>query len=74
MPQPPLQIEKYLETPLPHLREQYPPGTGGTGKRSDWSEGTLKGVQVIDDFQAQVKQCKCGTISRTTTACQVNVC
>ena len=59
MPQPPQELVKYLSTPLPQLREQYPPGTGGTGPRSDWSEGTLKGVQVIDDFKARVQQCKC---------------
>ncbi|ORX36378.1 hypothetical protein BD324DRAFT_491848 [Kockovaella imperatae] len=55
MPQRPQELVKYLSTPLPQLREQYPPGTGGTGPRSDWSEGTLKTVQVIDDFEQQVK-------------------
>jgi hypothetical protein len=57
MPQPPFEVAKYLSTPLPAFREQYPPGTGGTGPRAEWPEGTLKGVQVIDDFQNQVSSC-----------------
>ncbi|CAD6576840.1 MAG: hypothetical protein TREMPRED_001782 [Tremellales sp. Tagirdzhanova-0007] len=51
MPQPPLEVSKYLASPLPSLREQYPPGTGGTGPRAEWPEGTLNGVQEIDDFR-----------------------
>ena len=58
MPQPPIEIKKYLETPLPSLREQYPPGTGGTGPRAQWPEGTLKSVQVMDDFDAAAKKCE----------------
>lgn len=57
MPQPPLDIVKYLSKPLPGLREAYPPGQGGTGPRAEWPEGTLKSVQVIDGFSAQVKDC-----------------
>ncbi|GFZ42817.1 hypothetical protein JCM24511_00535 [Saitozyma sp. JCM 24511] len=56
MPQPPLDIVKYLGTPLIPLREQYPPGTGGTGPRADWAEGTLKGVEVIQDFEDKVNE------------------
>lgn len=59
MPQPPLDIVKYLGTPLIPLREQYPPGTGGTGPRADWAEGTLKGVEVIQDFEDKVNECTC---------------
>ncbi|KAL7419787.1 hypothetical protein Q5752_005703 [Cryptotrichosporon argae] len=59
MPQPPLDIPKYLASPLPPLREAYPPGTGGTGPRASWPEGTLKGVQVLDDFAAQAKAYMC---------------
>jgi len=59
MPQPPLDIVKYLTKPLPSLREAYPPGTGGTGPRAEWPEGTLKSVQVIEGFGAQVKDCTC---------------
>ena len=62
MPQPPIEIKKYLETPLPSLREQYPPGTGGTGPRAQWPEGTLKTVQVMDDFDAAAKKCEPLTI------------
>ncbi len=58
MPQPALEVVKYLTTPLPALREQYPPGTGGTGPRKDWSEGTLTGIQVIDGFTNQVNDCE----------------
>lgn len=58
MPQPALKVAEYLSTPLPALREQYPPGTGGTGPRSEWPEGTLRSVQVVDDFADQVKSCK----------------
>lgn len=58
MPQPPLDIVKYLSKPLPNLREQYPPGTGGTGPRAEWNEGTLKSVQVIEGFNDQVQKCK----------------
>ena len=57
MPQPPLDIVKYLSKALPALREAYPPGTGGTGPREDW-DGTLKSVQVIDGFEGQVNECK----------------
>ena len=57
MPQPPLDLQKYLSTPLPAVRESYPPGTGGTGPRQDWNEGTLKGVHVIEDFKDLVKAC-----------------
>ncbi|OCF78154.1 hypothetical protein I204_00091 [Kwoniella mangroviensis CBS 8886] len=53
MPQPPLDLNKYLSTPLPHLREQYPPGTGGTGPRAEFS-GDLKGVQEIENFDDEV--------------------
>ncbi|WVF66843.1 hypothetical protein IAT40_001585 [Kwoniella sp. CBS 6097] len=55
MPQPPLDLNKYLTQSLPHLREQYPPGTGGTGPRAEFN-GSLKGVQVIEDFEDQVLQ------------------
>lgn len=57
MPQPPLDIHKYFTAKLPHIHEKYPPGTGGTGPRSEWPEGTLKGVEVVDDFDSKVKQC-----------------
>ncbi|WVO17987.1 hypothetical protein L204_105685 [Cryptococcus depauperatus] len=53
MPQPPFELQKYLGRSMPALREQYPPGTGGTGPRASW-DGSLKGVQVIDDFTEQV--------------------
>ena len=59
MPQPPLDIVKYLTKPLPNLREQYPPGTGGTGPRSDWPEGTLETIEVIEGFNDHVQTCKC---------------
>ncbi|WVR04016.1 hypothetical protein IAU60_001015 [Kwoniella sp. DSM 27419] len=55
MPQPPLDLNKYLGHPLPPLRESYPPGTGGTGPRAEFG-GSLKGVQVIDDFADEVKK------------------
>lgn len=58
MPQPPLDVKQYIESPLPPLREQYPPGTGGTGPRADWPEQPLKQVQVIDDFEQQAKECE----------------
>jgi hypothetical protein len=58
MPQPPIEIVKYLATPLVPLREQYPPGTGGTGARSEWPEGTLKGIEEIEGFQEQVLGCE----------------
>lgn len=57
MPQPPIDVKKYLGKELPPLREQYPPGTGGTGPRESW-DGSLKTVQVIDDFSEQVKECE----------------
>jgi hypothetical protein len=60
MPQPPLDIVKYLGTPLIPVREQYPPGTGGTGPRADWAEGTLKGVEVIQNFGDKVNECTWG--------------
>lgn len=56
MPQPPFELHKYLGKALPHLREQYPPGTGGTGPRAQW-DGLLTGVQVIEDFGDQVANC-----------------
>lgn len=56
MPQPAFEVQKYLSQPLPHLREQYPPGTGGTGPRASW-EGSLKGVEVIEDLDQKVKKC-----------------
>jgi hypothetical protein len=62
MPQPPLDIVKYLGTPLIPLREQYPPGTGGTGPRADWAEGALKGVEVIQDFEDKVNECTWGYV------------
>ncbi|KAK8861368.1 hypothetical protein IAR55_002187 [Kwoniella newhampshirensis] len=55
MPQPPLDLHKYLATPLPALREQYPPGTGGTGPRASW-DGSLKGVQEIEGFEEEVNK------------------
>ena len=58
MPQPPLEVSKYLCTPLPSLREQYPPGTGGTGPRAEWPEGTLDGVQEINDFRQLTSACQ----------------
>ena len=61
MPQPALDIVKYLSKPLPALREAYPPGTGGTGPRADW-DGSLKSVQVIDNFAQQVKDCELETV------------
>lgn len=57
MPQPPIHIETYLSTPLPPLREQFPPGTGGTGPRDEWNEGKLKSVAVIPDFEQAVQSC-----------------
>jgi hypothetical protein len=56
MPQPAFEVKKYLSAPLPQIREQYPPGTGGTGPRATW-DGNLKGVEVIDDLDEKVKQC-----------------
>ncbi|KAE8540789.1 hypothetical protein D1P53_003153 [Cryptococcus gattii VGV] len=53
MPQPPFELQKYLSKALPQLREQYPPGTGGTGPRAHW-DGSLKGVEVIEGFGDQV--------------------
>ncbi|KAK4689206.1 hypothetical protein P7C73_g908, partial [Tremellales sp. Uapishka_1] len=55
MPQPPIELHKYLASPLPQLREQYPPGTGGTGPRESW-EGNLKGVEVIEGFEGKVQE------------------
>lgn len=56
MPQPPFEVRKYLAKPLPQIRESYPPGTGGTGPRAEW-EGSLKGVEVIDDLNERVTKC-----------------
>jgi hypothetical protein len=56
MPQPAFEVQKYLSKPLPQIREQYPPGTGGTGPRASW-EGSLKGVEVIDDLNERVTKC-----------------
>ena len=56
MPQPPFEVAKYLSKPLPHIRESYPPGTGGTGPRASW-DGNLKGVEVIDDLDKRVTKC-----------------
>lgn len=57
MPQPPLDVRKYLSFQLPHIHEKYPPGTGGTGPRVSW-DGNLKGVEVIDNFGQDVKKCE----------------
>jgi hypothetical protein len=56
MPQPPFEVQKYLSKPLPQIRESYPPGTGGTGPRAEW-EGSLKGVEVIEDLNEKVTKC-----------------
>jgi len=58
MPQPPLDIHKYLKFVLPPVAERYPPGTGGTGARSEWPEGTLKGIETVDDFSKLVTDCE----------------
>lgn len=58
MPQPPLDVHKYFNKPLWRIADKYPPGTGGTGARSDWSEGNLEGIEIIDDFPQLVKECK----------------
>jgi len=57
MPQPPLDVHKYLSNNLPQIRESYPPGTGGTGPRESW-DGTLKGVEVIEDLDQKVTECR----------------
>lgn len=56
MPQPAFDVTKYLSSPLPSIREQYPPGTGGTGPRASW-EGSLKSVEVIDNLNERVNSC-----------------
>ncbi|BEI79586.1 hypothetical protein CcaverHIS002_0101150 [Cutaneotrichosporon cavernicola] len=54
MPQPPLDVHKYFNKPLWRIADKYPPGTGGTGARKEWPEGTLTGVEVIEDFDKLV--------------------
>lgn len=58
MPQPSLDIHKYLDHTLPHLYEKYPPGTGGTGARTNWPEGTIKAIEVVPNFAHLAKDCK----------------
>lgn len=58
MPQPPVDVHKYFNQPLPRIADKYPPGTGGTGARKEWSEGTLKGVEVVENFGSLVSDCK----------------
>jgi hypothetical protein len=58
MPQPAVSIPNYLATPLPPLREAYTPGTGGTGPRSEWPEGKLQTVSVIEGLEGKVQECK----------------
>lgn len=57
MPQPTVEIGPYLSTPLPPLREAYPPGTGGTGPRSEWN-GELKRVGVLEGLEGEVEKCE----------------
>ena len=57
MPQPTVEIVPYLATPLPPLRESYPPGTGGTGPRSEF-KGALKTVDVIKGLEGDVEKCE----------------
>jgi hypothetical protein len=57
MPQPAFNVVDYLSKEIPYIKEQYPPGTGGTGPRASW-EGSLKTVQVVDDFGKQVNACE----------------
>lgn len=73
MPQPTVQIGDYLSTPLPRLREAYPPGTGGTGPRSEWN-GTLKTVGVLQDLEGQVKKCEFVHYSRRAKRLDLKLC
>lgn len=57
MPQPSVEIVPYLATPLPPLREAYPPGTGGTGPREEF-KGNLQDVEVLKDLSGDVKKCE----------------
>jgi hypothetical protein len=57
MPQPALDIHKFLKFSLPQITEKYPPGTGGTGSRSEWN-GSLKGVETIPNFRELVAECE----------------
>lgn len=57
MPQPSVEIVPYLSTPLPPLRESYPPGQGGTGPRQEFN-GSLKSVGVLKDLSGDVEKCK----------------
>ncbi len=45
-----------IQTPLPPVKEAFPPGGGATGQKSEF-EGSLKGVSVIDGFENKVQQC-----------------
>lgn len=56
MPQAPLDVHKYLNKPLWRIADKYPLGTGGTGARKEWPEGTLEGVEVIEDFKQLVNK------------------
>jgi hypothetical protein len=56
MPQPSVEIVPYLATPLPPLREAYPPGTGGTGPREEF-KGTLQDVGVLKGLSGDVEKC-----------------
>jgi hypothetical protein len=57
MPQPSVEIVPYLATPLPPLREAYPPGTGGTGPREEF-KGTLQDVGVLKGLSGDVEKCE----------------
>jgi len=48
-------LSKYLTTPLPPVREAFPPGGGATGIKSNF-EGELEGISVIEGFKDKVKQ------------------
>lgn len=57
MPQPALDIHKYLKFALPPVGEKYPPGTGGTGARADWN-GDLQGIETLENFGDMVTACE----------------
>jgi len=56
MPQPPLALKKYLSTPLPTVRENFPAGGGATGERKEY-DTKLKGVSIVEDFNDKVVAC-----------------
>jgi hypothetical protein len=72
MPQPALDIHKYLKFALPAVSEKYPPGTGGTGARSEWPEGTLKGIETLDNFGELVTACEYNSPSGQQSHCSCN--